>query len=147
MRLLACLLALFLSCVALAAEVYTWRDKDGKVHYSDTPPSGDIDPRRINASGTPASSADARKNLANQELEFRKRRGEQAEAQAKADAQQSQDVKRKANCEASREQLSALESGARMYRTNSKGEREYFDDTVRAQEAAKARQAVSEWCK
>jgi glutaredoxin len=35
--LVAALLAVFAACAA--AQVYTWKDKDGKVHYGDRPPA------------------------------------------------------------------------------------------------------------
>ena len=36
---LLCLLLLPLSS-AVSSEIYKWKDKDGKIHYSDTPPAG-----------------------------------------------------------------------------------------------------------
>ncbi len=37
-----------------SAEVYTWRDASGKIHYSDTPPPG-VDAKKMRA-GAPSTS-------------------------------------------------------------------------------------------
>ncbi|MEW6690029.1 MAG: DUF4124 domain-containing protein, partial [Pseudomonadota bacterium] len=50
------------------------------------------------------------------------------------------------NCERSRESLRVLESGQRIARTDARGERYYLDDAQIAQEMAKARDAVKQWC-
>jgi hypothetical protein len=39
-----------------------------------------------------------------------------------------------------------MESGQRIARTDARGERYFLEDAQVAQEAAKARQAVQQWC-
>jgi transcriptional regulator with AAA-type ATPase domain len=48
--------------------------------------------------------------------------------------------------QAQRALLRTLESGQRIARTDAKGERSFLDEAQVAQEAAKARQAVQQWC-
>ena len=79
---------LVLACVwgVAAAQVYTWRDASGKVHYSDTPPPG-VDAKRMRAgthTGTTGSAAPVR-STAEQDMEFRKRKAESDKSQAKAE--------------------------------------------------------------
>jgi predicted RNase H-like nuclease (RuvC/YqgF family) len=135
--LLATLLALLLSGTwAQAREIYTWRDAQGVVHYSDVKP--DSDKAKVLKGGTqrdlaePAGAGPAKKEEATDpETAFRKRRTEAAEAQAKADKQRQEAQALKEGCEALRNQLTALKSGERMARYNASGEREVIDDATR----------------
>lgn len=159
MRPAALLLALFVSLPA-AAQVYSWRDKDGRLNYADQPPaSGEVrllhDPRQRQAQATPAarSSGDATvtasnkpKTLADRELEFRQRRAEAAEAEAKEEKAAAEMADRQRYCEQLRNQLAALNSGQRVSRFNSAGEREYLDDAARAAEIDRQQQQLEQNC-
>ncbi len=150
------------------AQVYKWVDKDGRTRYSDRPPVGTQatpltpPPAPATASEAPApptasaapAEADAAKDAkkgpltpAEQEIEFRRRIKEAQEAAAKAEQAKREDQDRKENCSRAREMLATLESGQRIARTDSKGERFYLEDAQRVQETAKARSAVASWCK
>lgn len=174
-------ISLFLAAPAFA-EIYQWRDAQGQVHYSDTPPTGTNTralreaQRPVNApqaeGGDPAQAADKTgqaskdgagesapeggkagadpkkpKTLAEKEVEFRQRRAEAAEASAKAETERKQAAARQRDCERARNQLAALESGQRMARFNSSGERQVLDDGARAEEAARTRSYVASVCK
>jgi len=152
-------LALMLAAAAGAsAQLYRWVDKDGKVRYSDTPPtgvkattlrppSGSTAPAP--APGSDAAAKDAKKGPltpAEQEADYRKRQMEAQKARDK-DAQASRDALAKQdNCARARESLASLESGQRITRTAADGERYYIDDAQRAAEVDKARQSVGSWC-
>ncbi len=161
------LLALFITLPA-AAEVYSWRDKDGNVHYSDVPPPSGAtktlpgsarpptDTTDEAAGGTPAAAAPTTapkgaakgpKSAADMELEFRQRRAAEAEAQAKAEKEKSEAAEREKNCNQARAHLAALESGQRVVRMNEKGEREYLDDKTRESEGRELRQQIEKMCK
>lgn len=135
---------------AFSAEVYTWRDAGGKIHYSDSPPPG-VEAKKMRGGTSedtqPPAQAAPRRSLADQEMEFRKRKTEAEAAQAKADKEKSEAEESKRNCEQSRNQLQALESGQRMSRYNAQGETVVMDDDTRVQEIEKARKAVQSWCK
>lgn len=87
------------------------------------------------------------KTLAEKEVEFRQRRAEAAEARAKAETERQQAAARQRDCERGRNQLAALESGQRIARFSSSGEREVLDDAARAEETARARSYVASGCK
>jgi hypothetical protein len=156
MRLLV--LGSMLVFTALAsAQMYRWVDKDGRVHYTNTPPPPGVKSRALSApvapsaAETPADPAakDAPKGPltpAEQEQAFRKRQLEAQKAAEKAEAEVKDNAAKAQNCERAREYLRTLESGQRVSRTNTQGEREYLDDAVREREAQSARQAVSDWC-
>jgi hypothetical protein len=145
------LLASFLFAAAASAQTYKWVDRDGKVRYGDVPPPGvKAAPLRPLPSGVPTASAPAAKKdgakALTPEQEFRKRQdeaGKEREKQAKADQEAQQ---KRENCARSQDAMRTLETGQRIARTDSKGERYFLDDSQVAQELAKARQSVQQWC-
>ena len=149
MRAIILLILAGMSAVAVA-QVYSWRDASGKMHYSDTPPPG-VDAKKLHAPGAQTGSSSqtgtAGRSFAEQDLSFRKRKMDADKARAKADQERiaAEDAKR--NCEDARMQLNALESGQRMSRVNASGERIPLDDDMRDQEIEKAKKAVQSWCK
>jgi len=149
---------MLVAAAGASAQLYRWVDKDGKVRYSDTPPTGakatTLRPppgsyAPAPAPGGDAAAKDAKKGPltpAEQEADFRKRQMEAQKARDK-DAQASRDALAKQdNCARARESLASLESGQRITRTTADGERYYIDDAQRAAEVDKARQSVSSWC-
>jgi len=148
MRLATALLLALLAQTALAADIYSWRDKDGRVHYSDVPPPAPVQPRSIGSAGpAPAPAAAAPARPANQELEFRKRRAQAAEAEAKLAKEKADAENARAQCDQARGQLATLESGRRIAQYNSAGELEVLDDAQRAANIERARAAVASWCR
>src|SRR3954451_6345371 len=94
------LLMLCLLAASASADTYKWTDEDGKVHYTDQPPpaaarkSETIKAVKVPHAATPpappadaggkAPAATAPKSVTDQEMEFRKRKLQQAENEAKA---------------------------------------------------------------
>ena len=149
--LLLALSSFLVAAPSALAQQYKWVDRDGKVRYGDVPPPG-VNATRMKppAQGSaPATAAAAKKDAGKPltpEQAFRKRQEDAAkerETQAKAD--QEAQTKRQ-NCDSAQTALRTLQSGERISRTDSKGERYYLDDSQIAQETARARQAVSQWC-
>ncbi len=138
---------------AASAQQYKWVDKDGKVRYGDVPPPG-VNATRLKApppSSSPAPAAAAKKDAGGKALSpeeaYRQRQEaarKDAEKQAQADQEKSLNQE---NCSRARESLAALESGQRISRTDAKGERYYLEDAQIAQETAKARESVRQYCK
>ena len=133
------------------AQQYKWVE-DGRTRYGDVPPPGvQATPLRGPAAGSAAatSAPEAKKDAAKAltpEQAFRKRQEEaQKERDMQAKADQDAQVKRE-NCSRAQDALRTLESGQRISRTDSKGERYYLEDAQIAQETARARQTVREWC-
>ena len=137
---------------AASAQQYKWVDKDGKVRYGDVPPPG-VNATRLKPPppgvSAPAPSAAAKKDdkpLTPEEA-FRQRQEaarKDSEKQAKADQEKAES---RANCARAQDVLRSLESGQRIARTDSKGERYYLEDAQVAQETAAARESVRQHCK
>jgi hypothetical protein len=80
-------------------------------------------------------------------MEFKKRRSEQAEAEAKAQKEDQETAERKRNCEVARGHLSRLQQGGLIVNTNAKGETAYMNDKEIADETDRARKQVEQLCK
>jgi hypothetical protein len=133
---------------AALAQQYKWRDKDGRVRYGDVPPPG-VNATRLKAPSGPPPAAASKGPLtaAEKDAEFRKRQEEAQKEREKQQAAADDAVAKKENCARAQEHLRTLESGQRIVRTDSKGERYYLEDKQIAQETAQARQSVQQWCK
>jgi hypothetical protein len=151
-----------LAFAATAAAQSKWVDKDGRVTYGDAPPQGvDAQPmRRGSAAPLPYTTSpsadktdkkegdkDTAKPLtpAEQDAAYRKRRQDaekEHEKQAKTDQAA---AAKKENCARAQDYVRTLETG-RVARYDAQGERSFLDDNQLAQESAKARQDVRDWC-
>ena len=143
-----------------AAAQWKWRDTGGQIQYSDLPPPAGVADRDIlqrpmasqhRYALAPASSAStvaaAPPKTVEPELEAKRRKAEQEQqAKQKAD-EEKQAAGRAENCGRAKVYMRSLDSGVRITRTNDKGEREFLDDTARADEARKAREVISHDCK
>lgn len=153
MRTTTLFLALALAAGAAQAQIKCWNDAQGKRVCGDAPPPGARVTTIKSPSGpapAPASKDAAAKRgpltPAEQEQAYRKRQAEAQKAAEKAAQEEKDAAAKQENCERSRESLRVLESGQRIARTDARGERYYLDDAQIAQEMAKARDAVKQWC-
>jgi hypothetical protein len=130
-------------------EIYTWRDADGRINYSDTPPPT-VDAKKVTSS-TGSSGGDdaaaARKVAADKEAGFRKRQTEATDAATKTSTEKQQADERQANCIQAKAQLQGLESGQIRFKIGATGERVGLDGDVREAELARARKSVESWCR
>ena len=143
------------------AQIKCWTTADGKRACGDTPPPGakvrTVKSAPASPDAVPASAAAPKDGAvkaakkgpltpAEQEQDYRKRQAEAQKAAEKAASEQQAKEAKQENCARSKEALLALESGQRIQRTDSKGERYYLDDAQRDAETAKARQHVARNC-
>ena len=137
MRLLAfaaLALALAGATPAAAAALYKWTDANGRVVYSDQPPTGNVKTETLRAPA-PIGNADAVKDLANRDVEFRKRQAEAAEGAKKSDAQRADAAKRNEQCTRVAGQIKMLSSDQlALVRQNEKGEVVQLDNAMRQKE-------------
>lgn len=144
------------------AQIKCWTDANGKRACGDAPPPGAkvttvrtpsapaVAAPAAAGPGAPAPAAkDARKGPltpAEREQEYRKRQAEAQKNAEKLEQERKDTEAKRENCDRARESLRGLESGQRVMRTDSKGERYFLDDAQREQEAARARQLVQQSC-
>ena len=141
---LAVLLSFSLFSVA-QAEVYKWKDAQGRTVISDTPQPNKKATAVPSATPDPADDGVV-KTLDDQELEFKKRQEEREAAEKKQNEEAAAATRKAEACERSRRNLSMLESGTRIAQSNEKGEREYIDDQQRQAEISRVRRNIQENC-
>ncbi|WP_374338002.1 DUF4124 domain-containing protein [Methyloversatilis sp.] len=140
----ALLLSLPLACFA---QVYQYKDAQGRTVFSDSPPPG-VSATRKNVPVPPAAAAPEGESPVQDKMqEFQKRREERLEKEAKDAKEKAAREKAAENCSRVRNRLAALRSGQRIVRFNEQGEREYIDDEARNREIEQTEKSVSEWCK
>ena len=160
-RLAALVLALMVALPA-TAQIYSWKDKDGRVHYADLPPpTGEVktlrgparpavEPTADEASADAISAGDTAPQTpdasVDAETAFRERRAAEADAAAKAAANEAKEIERERFCTQARGQLAGLKSGQRIARMNAAGEREFLDDTARNEEIGRLEQQIEQNC-
>ncbi|MDB5800646.1 MAG: hypothetical protein JWL63_1585 [Rhodocyclales bacterium] len=156
---------------AAVAEVYTWKDANGQVHYSDQPPAN-VEVKPTKPSGAPkyapaipeAAASQPRaaepktdskplaaqsgpKSWQEKDLELKQQRAAQQEAETKRQQEQTKTDEKKRYCDGLRSNIAMFERGGRITSTNPNGERVYLDDTQVKQEADRARGQLARDCK
>ena len=167
------LLTLFLAVLALTvsafsqAEVYKWKDKDGTIKYSDTPPPSNIKQEAIrgkkkvlaptgsaplspveNAAAVPVvaipKDSEPPRSAEDAAAEQRQRT---AEADKNNKKEKELDTARKAeNCTAAKANMQTYTQGGRVYKMNERGEREYMDENGFKAGREKAQQEINANC-
>ncbi|TXT39493.1 MAG: hypothetical protein FD135_2154 [Comamonadaceae bacterium] len=165
------LFVIFLGLLPLISVAqWAWTDPTGRKIFSDRPPDASIPDKNIfkrpgTASNTlhsePAANASAEnantsaKPVAaapkvtgiDKELADRKKKDELAQAaQRKAEEDRINKVKAD-NCQRIRQAQKTLDSGIRISRANSQGEREILDDAARAAEASRLASMAAQDCR
>lgn len=149
------LLPVLLVCatsLAAAQSIYSWKDANGQVHYSDMPPA-EAKTRTIRqAPLAPANAQNSARPVitetyAEKEQAFRKRRAEAAEAEDKARKDKAEDERKQKECADLRRYLAGVTGGQRMGRYNDAGEVMMMDDDERAAEAEHTRATLERNCR
>ena len=136
------LVSMLLAATPAAAALYKWTDANGRVIYSDQPPTGNVKVESITAP-PPPDNPNAAKDLANKEVELQKKKLVRAEDDAKANKARVEANLRTQECQRARGQQIALGQSDQivLYTTNPQGERVAMDDGARVAE----RQRLDYW--
>jgi hypothetical protein len=145
---LAIAIVLTLLPPAAAAQVYSWKDANGKIHYTDRPPvESGVQARRLGpATSASSDAAAAQQAAADRRAELAKNAKEAKEKAAEVEKNRAEDEQRAAECQRARANLQNMESGQIRYRLTPGGEREALDGAARDAEIATAQRAVDSWC-
>ena len=159
LHLLLVLVVFSLTATLSHAEIYKWKDKNGAIRYSDTPPPSNIKQEALSGKKTvqatgkepltavAAPTKEVPKESMNKEDEAAKQRQRNAEAEKRNKQEKEAEAKRKAeNCKAARANFETYKQGGRVYKMNEKGEREYLDDKELTEGKAKAQSEIDENC-
>lgn len=130
-----------LAATPAVAATYKWTDANGRVVYSDQPPTGNYKVESL-AAPPPPSNPNAVKELATKEAEIQQRKQLRAEDDKKAAKVAADTEKKREQCGKARGQLAILQaSQTPLYQSNDKGEQVLLDDAARIRE----RQQVEIW--
>lgn len=141
-------LTLTLSTAVFADEIYKWTDAEGNIHYEDRP-SGEPTEERLQFSYNRTSSSAVQKRVQAQrdsENARRKTREESAAAERTAAEERAATEERLARCTSYRASLKTMLESRRVYREDESGERQYLDETARAEARTKAEELIKETC-
>ena len=121
-----------------AASLYKWVDANGRVVYSDQPPNApNVKAEKLNAAAPPGDP-NAVKELAQKDVELKKRATERDEAYAKAGKDRVQKQKQAEECTRVASALTQLGwSQVILYRANEKGEDVAMTEAERNKEKAR----------
>ncbi len=147
MKRTALLVATLLAASTAGAQIYQWKDANGKTVVSDKPPTGSVSQqKKFDAEAATPPSA-PQKSGAEREMEFRKRQMESGEKAEKAQKEERAAAEKAENCERARRYLQSLENGDRIAGRDSKGERYIMEDAQRAAEIGKTKETIQSSCK
>ena len=140
--------ALTFSSGLLADEIYKWIDDEGNIHYEDRP-SGAASEERLQFSynRTNRSAVDSRVQAQRDLTNARRKEKEEAADNRRTAAEDRAAAKeRVARCQSYRASLMSMLEAPRVYREDATGERNYLDDTARAEARTKAEELIKETC-
>ncbi len=146
-------IAIFLATATVAAQVFKWIDKDGKVNFSDTPPPAEAvkgETKKLTvlpAATTPPPAPAKGKAAVDQAKDAEKKKIELADKAKKDEVAEQNAKQNEERCKEAKRYLSTLDSGTPIRQSNDAGERVFMSDEQRASETARAKAAVSESCK
>ena len=147
-------------------EIYKWKDANGIVRYSDTAPadqknvtmvrkkpvktvssaSANVGDQAQAATAQPAQTPVETK-VAPTPDELAAQRRNLAETEKRNNAEKkSQADQKKLNCASAQANLRSFKQGGRVFKTNEKGEREYYDDKQIKDNTVKAQKDVNQYC-
>lgn len=128
------------------AALWKWTDANGRVVYSDIPPSGDVRAERVNGPSPPANP-NALRDMVNQDAEFKKRQLQRSEDTTKAEKAQADATRRQDFCNQARGQLKALDMEyVQHVRVNQRGERIVMTPAMIRQERERIQTYLREQC-
>lgn len=134
---------LVLAAAAANAALYKWTDANGRVVYSDQPPTGNFKYEMVTGA-PPPSNPNAVKEMATKQVELKKRQTDAVTADKKSDEARVQAAKKNEMCERARSNIRSLtQESVALVRHNEKGEMVVVDDATRRRE----RVEVEAWVK
>ena len=144
-RLIVIALACMLSQAAIA-QLYKYVDKDGKVHYTDQPPSA-VDPKEMKVQSAPTPGAVPEKSALDREKDAEKAKAKNKEDPKKAEQLAKEAAAKKERCASSTERYNQFAEGGRIMKTLPNGERAFMEDSEMEAERDKAKKIRDESCR
>lgn len=146
-------LLLVLCCLLLAmplvasADMYKWKDKNGKWQYSDVPPPGDVAYTKVVTDPAPTSSGAAGGANVSKDPEWKSRATQDAAQKKLEEDKLAEEARaREARCKQAKSVKATFEQGGRIVSVNENGERHYYGDQERAAIIQQSREVIETDC-
>ncbi|MGH8478089.1 MAG: DUF4124 domain-containing protein [Gammaproteobacteria bacterium] len=136
--------ALCAAASPVLAEMYKWRDAEGQVHYSESPPPGR--PAETIKPPPKVDSTRAREALDKEIERFDIRADERQDREDEARKKATEDKENQSACQEARRQAESLADSPRSYRTESDGTRVIQTDEEHQASVAKTRDWIALHC-
>jgi len=129
-----------------SAQVFKWVDEKGVTHYGERAPQGrkaqEVEQRLANPGPAPGKAAQP--SWQDKELEFRSRRVQAEQAEAKREKQEAANHQA---CNQARDRLAQAKSARRMYRLDEKGQRVYQGEEEHRAAIAQLEGLIAQRCR
>lgn len=136
------LLAISALSLNLAAEIYTWTDKDGKVHFSDKPTvSEKVTTITLEENNNIADAVTKNSQWQQDYNQAKQDKTEQSQKHA------NQVLKNKGYCEQLKRRIAIINQGGRIYVMSADGEREFKSETQLKTEHKNLTMAYKKTCR
>ena len=130
----------------VAAATYKWTDANGRVVYSDLPPQGNVKYETIGGPPPPANP-NALQELAQKDLDMKKRQLEAGERDKKADEARTALIKKTEQCQRAESNVRQLAAAqVALVRYNEKGEAFVVDEVTRRRERTEIETWIRQNC-
>lgn len=149
-------LAILLAVASLGANaaLIKWVDKEGRVHYSDSPPPAGVQSETLHSTDSSAaqdnaaaSGVAAQPSVYQQAADIDKQRKEQAEADKKAADKARREEQEQQACDNARANLNTLMNSPRISNYDAQGNKVYLDEAARRQQEDQAQSQIEKYCK
>ena len=129
-----------------ADQVYRWVDKDGHVHYSQTPPATTgVNAQTLNIT-PPAPDPTTLRNEQNLAQDLQKKNDQSQQDQQKAQAAQQQKDQDKQRCDGLRQRLQLLQQSGRVASIDAQGNKNYISDADKAKQMQDLENTIAKDC-
>jgi hypothetical protein len=136
----------FFAATSAGESIYKWVDEQGVTHYSAATPADKkaqqlkvpVAPAQVDTTDQSPTMKNWQANQSLKNIKEKRAREEEAENQEKAEKEK--------RCDIAKQRLGILQQQTRLYRTNNKGEQEYWNDAEREAETKRMQEEIKSNC-
>jgi Domain of unknown function (DUF4124) len=134
------------TATAFADQVYRWVDKDGHVHYSQTPPAVTSVHARSEEVSAPPPDPTGAQNAQNLVQQMQARNAQEQAAQQQAQVQTQKKAQQQQRCNQLQAELQIMQQVNRVVTVDTKGNRTYLSDAQHAQQEQQLQNQIDKEC-
>ncbi|MCB5187786.1 DUF4124 domain-containing protein [Methylobacillus caricis] len=133
------------------AQIYKWKDKDGAIQYSDTPPGNNIpyeavDKIKVAPKSSTADSSKGADSLAVRNAAALRRQSDAEQERLNDERKRNEQQQKQEQCQNAKANYQNFKQGGRIYKMTPEGERQYLGDEDIQQGLEAATKEMQEFC-